>query len=74
MASVCRDFTESTAARYGFLVFGALFVLLGVAILLVPDLLVWLAGSTTILLGVLALAGGFAVRRFGGRLECCESG
>lgn len=72
MASMCREFTESRGARYGSLVLGALFIFLGVAISLEPDLLVWLAGSTTILLGLLVLVGGFSVRRFGGRLECCE--
>ena len=71
MAAVCREFTESTVARYGCFVLGALFIVLGVAILLVPELLVWLAGGTTILLGVLALVGGIVVRRLSARLECC---
>jgi hypothetical protein len=53
---------------------GILFIAMGTAILLQPSFLVWLAGGTTILLGLLILAGGFAVRRFGARLECCESG
>jgi hypothetical protein len=72
MASICSEFTQSRGARYGSLILGSLFMLLGVAILLVPDLLVWLAGGTTLLLGLLVLVGGIVVRRFGARIECCE--
>lgn len=71
MASICSDFTESPGVRYGSFLAGALFVAIGVLILVQPNFLVWLAGLTTILLGLLVSAAGFAVRRFGARLECC---
>jgi hypothetical protein len=74
MMSMCRGITESRAGRYGPIALGVLFIAMGAAILLQPSFLIWLAGGTTILLGLSILAGGFAVRRFGAHLECCESG
>jgi len=71
MASMCKDFTESRGVRYGSFLAGALFIAIGVLILLQPNFLVWLAGLTTVFLGLLVSGGGFAVRRFGARLECC---
>ena len=73
MESMCKNFTESKGGRYGLFLIGGLFVVLGVSILIQPILMVWLAGLTSILLGLLVFAGGFAVRRFGARLECCDA-
>lgn len=59
---MCKEFTESSGARYGSLGVGTLFVMLGALILFLPNFLVWLAGISTMLLGLMVFAGGFAVR------------
>lgn len=48
----------------GAMIFGALSILFGITILLVPELLVFLISSAFIFLGLTAFSFGFAARRF----------
>jgi len=66
---MCRGLAAKPTSAVVFVAPGLLFILIGVVILLHPSVLVWLAACTTILLGLVALAGGFAVRRFAAGIE-----
>ncbi len=55
MATMCKGMIEKPMSGFFLLIPGALLVLGGVLILLEPRLLVWLMGSTSILIGILLL-------------------
>jgi hypothetical protein len=72
MASMCKEFAGAPQARWGPSVLGILFLLVGGLILVQPGFLVWLAGITTMVLGLLFFAGGVVMRRFVQKIECCQ--
>jgi len=72
MASMCKEFAGAPQARWGPSILGILFLVVGVLILVQPGFLVWLAGITTMVLGLLFFAGGVAMRRFVQKIECCQ--
>lgn len=65
MAKVCGRMMEKPASRSLFILPGALLILLGVFIFLEPRIVVWLAGTVAVLLGIMLLA----MAHFIGRLR-----
>ena len=56
MASMCSRLSTRPASRFLLMLPGVLLVLIGVAIAIQPQVLVWLAAAAAVLLGVVMLA------------------
>ena len=67
MASMCRGILEKGTSRFLLMLPGAVLILLGVAILIQPQVLVWLAAGAAVLLGVAMLLMANFMYRFGAK-------
>jgi uncharacterized membrane protein HdeD (DUF308 family) len=56
MAKMCGRMMEKSPSRSLFVLPGSLLILLGVFIFLEPRIVVWLAGTVAVLLGIMSLA------------------
>jgi uncharacterized membrane protein HdeD (DUF308 family) len=66
MAKMCGRMMEKPASRSWFILPGALLILLGAFIFLEPRIVVWLAGTVAVLLGIMLLA----LAHFMGNRKC----
>ena len=69
MAMMCKGMTEKRGAVLWMLVPGLVFIALGVAIVLYPKILVWLAAILLIAMGVAMLMMAGVMRNFGNRMH-----
>lgn len=67
MAAMCDGMTRAPASRILLALPGALLILVGTAILLEPQVLVWLVAAVTILMGGAALMMAYFISRVGAR-------
>ena len=67
MASMCGGLFEGGTSRFLLVLPGAVLILLGVAILVQPQVLVWLVAGMAVLLGVAMLLMAHLVYRFGAK-------
>jgi len=67
MASMCRGIFKGSASRFLLMLPGVLLVLVGIAIAIQPQVLVWLAAAVAILLGVAILVMANLVYRLGAK-------
>ena len=69
MASMCSGFFEKGTSRFLLMLPGVVLILLGVAVLIQPQVLVWLVASTAVLLGVAMLLMAHFRYRLGAKLR-----
>jgi uncharacterized membrane protein HdeD (DUF308 family) len=69
MATMCNGMLEKLPSCPWLMLPGALLVVVGVLILVQPGILVWLAGTITVLLGVMLLVMAKFMRQMGARLR-----
>jgi uncharacterized membrane protein HdeD (DUF308 family) len=67
MASMCSGFFEKGTSRFLLMLPGVLLILLGVAILVQPQVLVWLVAGAAVLLGIAMLLMAHFMYRFGAK-------
>jgi len=67
MASMCGGIFEKGTSRFLLMLPGVLLVLLGVAILIQPQVLVWLVAATAVLMGIAMLLMAHFMFRFGAK-------
>ncbi len=67
MASMCGGFFEKGTSRFLLMLPGVLLILLGVAILIQPQVVVWLVAGAAVLLGVAMLLMAHFMYRFGAK-------
>jgi uncharacterized membrane protein HdeD (DUF308 family) len=67
MASMCSGFLEKGTSRFLLMLPGVLLILLGVAILVQPQVLVWLVAGAAVLLGIAMLLMAHIMYRFGAK-------
>ena len=68
MASMCKGMMGKPGSGFLLLIPGAALVLGGVAILIEPEVLFWLMGGTSILIGIIMLVFASFIRKMGARL------
>jgi hypothetical protein len=69
MASMCGGIFEKGTSRLLLMLPGVVLILLGVAVLIQPQVLVWLVASTAVLLGVAMLLMAHFMYRLGAKLR-----
>lgn len=69
MAKMCMGMTAKPPSGFMLMLPGALLVVVGVVILIEPNVLVWLMAGTSILVGIVMLVIANLIRRFGARLR-----
>ena len=67
MASMCGGVFERGTSRFFLMIPGVLLILFGVAIVVQPQVLVWLVAGTVVLLGVALLLMAHLMYRFGAK-------
>lgn len=69
MAATCRGMMENRKSRFLMIVPGLLFIVLGVTIIMYPQILVWLVAIAFIMMGLAMLMMVNSMRRFGKRVH-----
>jgi len=69
MASMCGGIFKRSSSRFLLMVPGVLLVLIGIAIVIQPQVLVWLAAAVAILLGAVMLVMANLMYRFGAKAK-----
>lgn len=69
MAKVCKGMTEKRGTSLLMIVPGLIFVALGIAVILYPQILVWLVAIALIVMGLAMLMMFNYMRRFGKRIH-----
>jgi len=67
MAAACKGMMDKPTSGLVLVISALIFVIIGVAVLIVPQILAWLVGIALILMGVAILVLGRFMRRFSGR-------
>lgn len=67
MAATCKGMLNRGRSGLALLAPGAVFILLGVIVLIEPQILVWLVAAALILMGIAMLMFGRFMRKFGER-------
>ncbi|MES0372258.1 MAG: hypothetical protein ABUK11_08265 [Mariprofundaceae bacterium] len=64
MAAKFHETMESPGFTYGLLIPGTLLILIGILILIKPEVLVWLVAGASILFGLMLLIGTLLLKKF----------
>jgi len=67
MAAACKGMMDKPTSGLVLVIPALIFVIIGVAVLIAPQILAWLVGIALILMGVAVLVLGRFMRRFSGR-------
>ena len=69
MATMCGEMMDNGPSRFWLMLPGSALILLGVLVVIEPDILAWLAGTVFVLFGLMMLMMAAFIRRLGVRLR-----